>query len=49
MKICYLNVVFPKNDIKRLSEESKKILIEQNEEYLEYVKNEEESFIERIY
>ena len=39
---------FLKNDLKYLCEEFKSILIEQNEEYLYYIKNEEESIIERI-
>ena len=37
-----------KNDINRLNLEFKNILIEQNEEYLAYIKNQEESIIERI-
>ena len=32
---------FVKNDINRLFKELKNILIEQNEEYLEYIKNED--------
>ena len=39
---------FSKNDINRLNLEFKNILIEQNEEYLAYIKNQEESIIERI-
>ena len=39
---------FLKNDINRLSLEIKNILIELNEEYFDYIKNEEESIIERI-
>ena len=39
---------FLKYDINRLYLEFKKILIEQNEEYLDYIKNEEESIIEKI-
>ena len=39
---------FSKNDIDRLSLEFKNILITQHEEYLSYIKNEEESIIERI-
>ena len=39
---------FNKNDINRLSLEFKNILLEQNEEYLSYNKNEEESIIEKI-
>ena len=39
---------FSKNDIDRLSLEFKNILITQHEEYLSYIKNEEEIIIERI-
>ena len=39
---------FSKNDINLLNLEFKNILIEQNEEYYTYVKNQEESIIERI-
>ena len=39
---------FSKNDINRLSIEFKNILIEQHEEWLDYIKNEEESIIEKI-
>ena len=39
---------FSKNDINRLSTEFKKILLEEFEEYLSYIKNVEESIIERI-
>ena len=39
---------FLKDDINRLNKEFKKILIEQNEEYLDYIKNEEESIVERF-
>ena len=39
---------FSKNDINRLSIEFKNILIEEFENYLSYIKNEEESIIERI-
>ena len=39
---------FLKSDIGRLCLEFKNILIEQNEEYLDYIKIEEESSIERI-
>ena len=38
---------FLKNDINRLRLEFKKSLLEQNEDYLEYVKDQEESIIER--
>ena len=37
-----------KSDIDCLCLEFKNLLIEQNEEYLEYFKNEEESIIERV-
>ena len=37
-----------KNDINRLCEHFKIILIEQNEEYESYIKNEEESILEKI-
>ena len=39
---------FSKNDINRLSIEFKNILIEQHEEWLDYIKNEEESIIEKF-
>ena len=39
---------FLKRDINRLNLELKNILIEQNEVYLDYIKNEEESLIEKI-
>ena len=39
---------FSKNDIDRLSLVFKKILIDQHEQYLNYVKNEEESIIEKF-
>ena len=39
---------FLKSDINRLNEEIKTILIEQEEEYLEYKKTQEESIIENI-
>ena len=39
---------FTKNDINRLNLEFKKRLFEQNEEYLDYIKNEEESVLERF-
>ena len=39
---------FSKNDINRLSIEFKKILLEEFQEYLSYIKNVEESIIERI-
>ena len=37
-----------KNDINLLNLEFKNILIEQNEDFLSYIKNQEESIIERI-
>ena len=39
---------FLKNDNNRLNLEFENLLIEQNEEYLDQIKNEEESKIERI-
>ena len=39
---------FSKNDINRLNLEFKNILLEEFEDYLSYIKNEEESIIERI-
>ena len=39
---------FSKNDINCSNLEFKNILLEQNEEYLYYIKNEEESVIEKI-
>ena len=39
---------FSERDIKRLNLEFKNILIEQHEEYLDYIKNEEESIIEKV-
>ena len=39
---------FLKDDISHLCKEFKNILIEQNEEYLEYFKNEKESIIEKL-
>ena len=39
---------FNKNDINQLNLEFKNILLELNEEYLDSIKNEEESIIERI-
>ena len=41
-------VGFSKNDINLLSLEFKNILLEEYEEYLDYIKNEEESLIERF-
>ena len=40
---------FINGDFNRLCLEFKKILIEQKEEYLEYIKNEEESILGRIF
>ena len=39
---------FSKNDIDRLCIEFKNILLEEFEDYLSYIKNEEESIIEKI-
>ena len=39
---------FSKNDINRLSIQFRNILIEQHEEWLDYIKNEEESIIEKL-
>ena len=47
-KILLKEVGFSKNDINQLSLEFKNILLEENEQYLDYVKNEEESVIEKI-
>ena len=41
-------VGFSKNDINSLSLEFKNILLEEYEVYLDYIKNEEESIIERF-
>ena len=38
---------FLKNDINSLIKDFKNVLIEQNEDYLELVKNEEESILEK--
>ena len=44
-----LNAIgFSKNDINRLNLEFKNKLVEEFEDYLSYIKNEEESIIERI-
>ena len=40
---------FLKNDINHLSLEFKIIFIEQNENYLDYIKNEQKSIIEKIF
>ena len=39
---------FSKDDNKRSCKEFENSLIEQNEEHLEYIKNKEESFIEKL-
>ena len=39
---------FSERDINHLNLELKNVLIEQHEEYLDYIKNEEESIIEKI-
>ena len=39
---------FSKNDIDSLNLEFKNILLEEYEDYLDYIKNEEESIIEKI-
>ena len=39
---------FSERDINRLTLEFKNVLIEQHEEYMDYVKNEEESVIEKF-
>ena len=39
---------FLKKDINRFKLDFKNILMEQNEEYLDYIKNEEESIIEKF-
>ena len=39
---------FSQRDINRLSIEFKNILIEQHEEWLDYIKNKEESIIEKL-
>ena len=39
---------FSQRDINRLSIEFKNILIEQHEEWLDYIKNEEESILEKF-
>ena len=41
-------IEFSKNDINLISLEFKNILLEGYEEYLDYIKNEEESVIEKI-
>ena len=39
---------FSKNDINRLSIEFKNVLLEEFEDYLSYIKNEEESILKKI-
>ena len=41
-------VAFSERDISRLNKDFKNILIEEHENYLDYIKNEEESIIEKI-
>ena len=41
-------IEFSKNDIIRLSIEFKNILLEEFEDYLSYIRNEEESILEKI-
>ena len=41
-------VGFSENDINRLNFEFKNILLEEYEEYLDYIKNEEESILEQF-
>ena len=41
-------VGFSQRDINRLSMEFKNVLIEQHEEWLDYIKNEEESILEKF-
>ena len=41
-------VGFSERDINRLNLEFKNILIDQHEKYLDYIKNEEESIVERF-
>ena len=47
-KDLLLEIGFSERDIDRLNLEFKNILIEQHEEYLDYVKNKEESVIEKF-
>ena len=48
-KYLLREIGFSERDINRLKLEFKFILIEQHEEYLDFVKNEEESVIDRFY
>ena len=43
-----IEIGFSKNDINNLNSEFKTILLEEYENYLYYIKNEEESIIEKI-
>ena len=47
-KHLLLEISFSERDVNRLNLEFKNILMEHNEEYLDYIKNEEESIIEKI-
>ena len=47
-KTLLKEIGFSKNDINLLKLDFKNILTEQNEDYLDYIKNEEESKIEKI-
>ena len=47
-KDLLLELGFSERDINRLNEEFKNIIIEQHEEYLDYVKDQEESVLERF-
>ena len=48
IRIYYSRLVFCERDNNRLNLEFKNILIEQHEEYFDYVKYEEESIIEKF-
>ena len=43
-----LKIGFSERDINRLNKEFKNIIIEQHEDYIDYIKNEEESIIEKF-
>ena len=47
-KNLFKKIGFSKNDINRLNLDFKNILIEKYEEYLDYVKDQEESLIEKF-
>ena len=47
-KILLKEIGFSKNDINLLNLEFKNILLEEFENFLDYVKNEEESFLEKF-